>query len=162
MKFLHSQPRAGGAAAFVFQINQREKDRFLATLQLYPVLEAGYHQITRGKKPAAGADQRLLEESMAQQRQDYRRKLEQFLASPRRFVADGPDQYRFTATGEQCEWLLQVLNEVRVGSWVKLGQPEMQDVPRLVITEELARYAVAMELGGFFQMVLLEAFKGKL
>ncbi len=159
MKFLHSQPHRGGGAAFVFQISQREKDWFLATLKLYPVLEADYHQITRNRKIAAKAEQQLLEDSMAQQRKEHRRKLDQFLAASRRFIPESHDQYRFIVTAEQCEWLLQILNEVRVGSWVKLGRPEMENAPKLAVNQWQARFVAAVEMTGYFQMTLLDAFK---
>jgi hypothetical protein len=159
MKFLHCQPHGSGSTAFVFQISQREKDWLLATLKLYPLLEAGDHQISRNKKIAAQAEQQLLEDSMAQQRQEHRRKLDQFLAASRRFVPESRDQYRFIVTAEQCEWLLQILNDVRVGSWVKLGRPEMEHAPKLAVTPGQARYLAAIEMSGYFQMVLLDAFK---
>jgi len=58
------------------------------------------------------------------------------------------------------EWMLQLLNDVRVGCWVKLGRPELEGVPKRHLTGQAARDMTALELSGYFQMVLLEAFKG--
>jgi hypothetical protein len=159
MKFLHCQPHGGGTTAFLFQISHREKEWLLATLKLYPALEAGYHQISRHKKSAAKAEQQLLDDSMAQQRQEHRRKLDQFLGASRRFVPQSHDQFRFLVTAEQCEWLLQILNDVRVGNWVKLGRPEMEHASKLAVSPIQARYLAAIEMSGYFQMALLDAFK---
>ena len=58
------------------------------------------------------------------------------------------------------EWLLQVINDVRVGCWVKLGRPELEPVRRKKLTADEARTMSALELSGFFQMVLLGAYDG--
>jgi len=53
----------------------------------------------------------------------------------------------------QIEWLLQVLNDVRVGSWLMLGEPEPGDEP--AVTKANAKYLLALELCGVFESVLL-------
>lgn len=158
MKFVRSQRRGGANTAYVFRISPPERDWLLATLNLYPVLDAGYHQISKNKK-IAEAEQQLLEDSMAEQQQELRAKLEHFLAAPRRFVLETEEQYRFVVTAEQCEWLLQVLNDVRVGSWAKLGRPEMEQALAMAVNPAQARFVAAIEMSGYFQMALLQAFK---
>ena len=60
-------------------------------------------------------------------------------------------------TTEQMDWLLRVLNEVRVGLWVRLGRPE--ELAPLVESGEIDS-VVAMEICAFFQSRLLEALGG--
>jgi len=159
MKFLRRQRQNPKNAAYLFQISPREKEWLVATLKLYPVLDAGYHQISKNKKTAK-AEQQLLEDSMAEQKRELRGKLDKFLQTPGRFASDNEDgDLRFTVTAEQCEWLLQILNDVRVGSWAKLGQPEMEKAPALAVNPDQARLVAAMEMSGYFQMALLQAFK---
>ena len=155
------RPQKGGhgVAAFAFQMNRQEMDWLLATLKLYPLLDSTYHHITDGPAAEIQAEQQLLEEAMAQQRADHRRKLDKFLATPGRFRLDAPDQYRFNLTAEQMEWLLQILNDVRVGCWVKLGRPELETARRRELTGLDARHMAALEASGFFQMILLQAAK---
>ena len=130
MKFLRTQKGGHGVAAFAFQMSREELDWLLATLRLYPMLPGDYHQITISNAEELKAGQSLLEEAMAQQRADHKQKLDRFLASPGRFRVEGPDLYRFNVTGDQLEWLLQILNDVRVGCWVKLGKPELEAARR--------------------------------
>jgi hypothetical protein len=49
---------------------------------------------------------------------------------------------------------MQVLNDVRVGSWVILGSPDKKPAELNATT---APHFLAMEMAGYFQMQLLEA-----
>jgi hypothetical protein len=158
MKLIRSQKPESAGRSFVFAISRREKDLLLVTLKLYPLLDASYHQLSRNPKTTGKADQEWLEEAMEQQQQDHKKKLGQFFNNDRRFFKDGPGDLRFTLTGEQMEWLLRVLNEIRVGSWVRLGRPEMDTARKTHPTGAQARLFMAMELSGYFQSTLLEAF----
>jgi hypothetical protein len=158
MKLIRSQKPSSTGSAFVFRISQREKDTLLATLQLYPMLDASYHQLSRKPKTTGRADQEWLEEAMDQQRQDHKKKLGQFFNNDRRFFKDSQGELRFTLTGEQMEWLLRVLNEIRVGSWVQLGRPELDVARKMNLTSAQVRLFTAMELSGYFEANLLEAF----
>ena len=161
MRHIRPQKSGSGAAAFAFEITQREVEWLLAILKFYPQLDSDYHRITQGAAGEINAGQQLLEEAMAQQRREHKRKLEKFLATARPFPAEGPDRFRLTLGAGQMEWLLQVLNDVRVGCWVKLGRPDLEPMSRKKLTAEEARAVSALELAGFFQMILLGACEGQ-
>jgi len=57
------------------------------------------------------------------------------------------------------EWLLQVLNDIRVGSWLILGEPDEKQGKPIALNDDNARYYAAMEFCGLFQMMLLDAFQ---
>jgi len=160
MKFIRSEKSGNGPAAFVFQISKHEVEWLLGVLKFYPQLDSGYHRITQGAAEEIKAEQQLLEEAMAQRRREHKNKLEKFLATPGRFRLEGPDQFHFSLAPEQMEWLLQVLDDVRVGCWVKLGCPELEPSPPKNLTAGDARAMSALELSGFFQMILLGAYDG--
>jgi len=158
MKYLPSPP---GAAPRVlrFQIARLEKALLLATLQLFPVLDPGCHRLTKDPKDAQPAEQRLLEDAMARLTLEHKGRLENFLrAEAPVFQEDGEELY-LNLSAEQVEWLLQVLNDIRVGSWVKLGSPDTDAVRRNTLTPEEVRSVAAMDMSGYFQACLLEAFK---
>jgi hypothetical protein len=158
MKFIRSQKPRQAGSPFVFDIGTREKAVLLETLRLYPLLDASYHQFSRRPKTIGKADQEWLEEAMDQQRLDHKKKLGQLFRDNRCFFKPGKHGFRFSLTGEEMEWMLRVLNEIRVGSWVRLGRPEMEAAHALSLTSGQARFLAAMELSGYFQAVLLEAF----
>lgn len=139
--------------ALAFRLSPREAKLFRQLLLLYPRVPSGHHRIGTGFKPGDEA-QRLLDESLAEQRAAYKRRIREFLANPANFRAD--DQGAVLALRESdAEWLLQVLNDIRVGSWVRAGSPERLDGDWL--TPKTVKDAWAMDMAGYFQMHLLEA-----
>jgi len=76
------------------------------------------------------------------------------LAALDRAVAD-----RLKLSAPQMEWLLQVLNDIRVGSWLVLGEPDEKKGKPIEVNDENARYYAAMEFCGLFQMTLLDALQ---
>ncbi|HEY3913036.1 MAG TPA: hypothetical protein VGN61_01010, partial [Verrucomicrobiae bacterium] len=105
------------------------------------------------------AEQHLLEEAMERQTAEHKARVTQFLKAEQPFFREDENDVYLHLTAEQLEWLLQVLNDVRVGSWVKLGSPEGDVVRRETLTGEEARAFAAMDMSAYFQSGLLEAFK---
>ena len=159
MKFLPGPSKGAAERLLMFQIDTREEALLLAILRLYPVLENSHHRLSKDPKNAGSAEQRLLEESMAQQRTAHRRKLDELFLAPQRYFKEAPGERRLVLMGDQFEWLLQVLNDIRVGSWVKLGCPDLEKKASVDLTRTNARYLHSMDLCGQFQMALLEAVK---
>ena len=150
MKLLRS-----GKSGLVFQLGPREKQLLLDTIELYPLVPASHHSLTKeGDAPAPDEDQRLLEESLAEQRRENRKQVQAMLEKPRRF-RETKTGFELTLAPSEVEWLLQVLNDVRVGSWLALGEPEQGEEPK--VTKENANYLLAMEVSGMFQSFLLAA-----
>jgi hypothetical protein len=82
------------------------------------------------------------------------------LKQPERFqeIESG---FRFALSAPEIEWLLQVLNDVRVGSWIGLGSPDTEKGGKIPLTEETAPLLWVMEMAGSFEMVLLDALSGR-
>ncbi len=129
---------------FTFGLGKREKGLLFQILQLYPLVPPAHHQLSKsGEGQADAENQRLLEEALAEQRRENRRHVLAMLNEPTRF--------RET----DAEWLLQVFNDVRVGSWLALGEPEELEIPE--VNQTNASYVLAMESAGYFQSALLDA-----
>lgn len=144
-----------GKTGLIFHLGPREKQLLLETLELYPLVPASHHRLSRKDDPSqSDENQRLLEESLAEQRKENRQQVQAMLSKPQRFreIKVG---FELTLTHSEVEWLLQVLNDVRVGSWLALGEPEQGKEPK--VTKENASYLVAMEVCGMFQSFLLAA-----
>jgi len=149
MRFIPGPQELAADAPLVFRQQQR----------LYPVLENAHHRISQDPKSAGSAEQRLLEESMAQLRAAHRRKLDDLFRAPQRLFKDAAAERRLVLTAAQLEWLLQVLNDIRVGSWVRLGCPDLEKARPADLTRMDARALHTMDLSGQFQMALLNAVK---
>jgi hypothetical protein len=109
--------------------------------------------------PDAEASQRLLDEALTEQRSENKNQLKAFLEAPQRFQ-ERETGCRFALSSSEAEWLLQILNDIRVGSWIILGSPEQKSQLRL-LNEQTAPHFWAMEMAGCFQMELLAGLAGR-
>jgi hypothetical protein len=141
-----------------FLLNPAERHLFGEVLGQYPVVPASHHTLSKSL-PVEDTieDERLLHEALAEQRTTHKQRIVEWLAAPDRW-RELKHGTRLTIPREDVEWLLQVLNDVRVGSWVKLGSPEVHLDPNTLPPEQQATWAM-MELGGAFQMALLGALE---
>lgn len=139
---------------FAFQLGVREKDLLVEVLKFYPLVPASHHRLSQGGSGGPDENQRLLDEALAEQRKENQREIQKWVDQPERFRA-GKAGILLHLTPVEVNRLLQVLNDVRVGSWLALGSPEPGEVPK--VTEQNVRHYFAMEAGGMFQSALLAA-----
>lgn len=142
----------------LLELGAREKELLLALLKRYPCIPPAHQRLS---KAGAGANlqsaQRLLDDALAEQRARNKRQVQALFADPGRWTAmEGG--WKLSVSTSEIEWLLQVLNDVRIGSWLALGCPE-QRVDTL--TEENAPHLWAMEMSGSMEMALLHLLEGR-
>jgi hypothetical protein len=137
----------------VFQLGRREKQALLELLGHYPTVPPGHYAISKsGDPPDPEHTQPLLDEALAEHRHANKRRLDSLLADPSR-LREEHDAWLLTIPQPDLEWLLQVLNDIRIGSWIILGSPdEHEDVLKI----KDAPHIWAMEMAGYFQMHLLK------
>jgi hypothetical protein len=140
----------------VFHIGKLELRMFGLVLRCYPVLPPEHFRLTGTARQQLSEHQKLLDEFMAAHREENRRHVREFLDKKDRFKAEKRG-LRFLLSGEELEWLLQVLNDIRVGSWLQLGSPDQEQSRRLEVTPETAPHLWALNVAGQFQMTLVEA-----
>ena len=149
------------AGKFQFHLGRREKLLLLEILKLYPRIPATHHQLSKSAGlPDAAASQRLLDEALAEQRAESKKKLKALLTNPRQ-VQDTETGCRLLLAPPEVEWLLQILNDIRVGSWINLGSPELK-LEISLLNEKTAPDFWAMEWAGHFQMQFLQALDGRM
>jgi len=145
----------------VFDVSQEEKDLLFKILRLYPLVPPMQHRLS--KTAATGQldeHQRLLEELLASHRAENRKNILALLDEPGRFQTT-PTGFTFKITRPETDWLLQVLNDVRIGSWIALGSPDTEAGEEIPLNEETAPYLRSMEIAGAFETVLLDALTGR-
>jgi hypothetical protein len=146
-----------------FELTSREGEALRFVLARYPALDPTYHQIARPESAATLCEeQRLLAEAMAETQTLNRRRVADFLlrhVGPSVESADGHGMLRLSINMAEANWLLEVLNDVRVGAWVKLGRPASgRAFPTKPDRQKLADYG-AMEIAGQVQSVVLAALQ---
>ena len=142
----------------LFQLGYREERLLLHILGLYPCVPPAHRQLSKGGRlPEPEANQRLLDEALAEHRADNKKQLQALLADQRRFEHTETGA-RLSLSPAHVDWVLQVLNDIRVGSWIILGSP---DEKRPELNERMAPDFAAMETAGYFEVQLLEALRGE-
>ena len=142
---------------FVFHVGKREKRLLFDVLKLYPLVPAAHHRVSKASDTKRIEEcQKLLEEALAERRGENKKQLLAMLNEQQRFQ-ETDSGHRLTLSGAQIEWLLQVLNDIRVGSWLVLGEPDEKHGKPIELNTKNVRYYAAMEFGGLFQTILLEA-----
>ena len=143
-----------GQDRFVFQLGSREKELLAQILGLYPCIPPA-HQTLSKTSALDESGQRLLEEALAEQRRENQKQVQALLADSHRLKQNRQDWTLSLSCGE-LEQLLQILNDVRVGSWISLGSP---DPSVEALEEKMAPAFWAMEMAGYFQMRFLEVLE---
>jgi hypothetical protein len=147
--------------AIVFQLGARERSALVQILDAYPVVPPAHQPLSKElKDPEVAECQRLLDEALAEQRAANKQHLQDWLATPERFQKT-KSGYRFTLERADSEWLLQVLNDIRVGNWLRLGSPpEGGELMLRRLNSKRLPIWMAMHLSGYFQMTILQALEG--
>ena len=138
-----------------FSLSPQEKQVLTDVLHLYPRVPATHHRVTKSAPTDATKEsQHLLDEALAEQRREHKKQIVNLLHHPERFETSAKGEIKLTLLRAEADWLLQILNDIRVGSWLNLGSPE--DIHRPADDTASADFW-AMEIAGFFQSQLLEA-----
>jgi hypothetical protein len=145
---------------FTFQIGERERLMFFEILRLFPVIQKPYQPLSRGSETESmKSDQQMLDDALTAHQWENKKALAVLINNTAQFEAR-EDGYHFSLDTGEIEWLLQVLNDIRVGSWRLLGCPDEDDAKPLQITDENLINVLALDVAGTFQVTLLEALSG--
>jgi hypothetical protein len=143
-----------------FEVSQKEKNLLLAILKLFPLVPKSHHRLSKyGEIPGHEENQRLLEESLQHQQNENRQLLAALLGDAGRFKPCEAG-FKFSLARTEIEWLLQVLNDVRIGSWIALGSPDLEQDGQLAVNFKTLPHLQRMELAGMFEMFFLKAISG--
>lgn len=138
----------------VYALQPAELQMLLVVFGSFPLLNHSQAVSKSGDGEQLAEAQQLLEEALAERRRLMRQELESWLQAAGRFRRTAKN-IEWYLENDRREWLLQILNDVRVGAWRALGSPENLDAAREGADEESARQVALMELAGMFQMTLL-------
>lgn len=141
---------------WTFQFSFQEMEMLRHVLRLYPRTPQSYQKLSKeGGRRELEDGQALLEEALADRKRENKKKVEEFLADEDRIRSTESHALMTIQEGEM-DWLLQVLNDVRVGAWLRLGSPKHGDD----LPEEWDPIRIqdqsAMQLSGLFEAFLLD------
>ena len=138
-----------------YHLAQNEADVLVGLLKKFPFTKIDAVKISKtDKHPKAREREKLLNESLAEHRKELK-KLALDLIRPDKLKLEEKGLL-MTLSVEERETMLQVLNDIRVGSWRALGEPAdlHSNIPHSS-PKDLA-YRSLMDLAGYFECSLLE------
>jgi hypothetical protein len=144
-----------------YLLAQNEADLLRGLVKKFPFTEDSHVKISRTDMDSKAAErEKLLNESLAAHRKELQM-LALNLLDGAKWKKSGRD-CRFTLNSEAREILLQILNDIRIGCWHELGEPEnLESKPTPISMKDLARRNL-MDLAGYFERSLLEPAKSSL
>ena len=145
---------------FVIGMSGQEKALLLAVLKLFPLSPLTHPRRQLSADPEAHVvqeNQHLLTETLKEQQSHHRQWIAKWQESGR--FEPGKAGFQLRLTRAEMEELLQVLNDVRVGSWMALGSPELEDVGELLAEDENMVHWHRLKLADVFQMFFLDVIR---
>lgn len=144
-------------SALVLELGLAETDFLKQILSDYPLVA------NESRRFSAFADAsevrentQLLQNSLNEHTQTNRAKLRTWLAAPETWKPF-PDRTLLSLKTEDCSWFLQILNDLRIGSWQKLDCPDLEELDSAELNRENAYPLLAMEISGLLQTLILNA-----
>ncbi len=141
----------------LFELSEVEDVFLQLTLSSFPVCKEGWPDggsVTTDATPAP--DAALLQEALREAKEIHRKKLDTFFIKQPLAEADTTTRLLNIPT-EDIEWLLQVVNEIRIGSWYALGCPTEEEENGLEDNPAQAPHLVRFEFSGWLLSLLLDA-----
>lgn len=139
-----------------YGMRANELPLLLFVLDQYPILRTRPQRISKlGEGGSIEEADALLQAALAAQRKQAKTGLRRWFKSPNRFTqTDEGIELRIECS--RHEWLLQILNDLRVGAWTQLGSPENLEQTYAKATAANGHFVLLMEAAGMFQSALLD------
>jgi hypothetical protein len=137
-----------------YELNHQEAMCLRTIICEFPLTPATHFKATKTESGRKAAErEQLLNESLAEHRMDLKRQATKLLASGK--LKAGQAAWRLRLNLEEREILLQLLNDIRVGSWRALGEPEDLESKPPAPSEKQVSFHTLMQLAGYFEVKLL-------
>ena len=137
-----------------YQLDPPEANCLRSLLLQFPITANTTAKISRTDNDPQTVDrEKLLNESLAEHRKELK-KIARSLAGAGQFKVRDKD-WQLCINSEEREILLQILNDIRVGSWRALGEPENLEVQTPHPTDKKQVFYHIMNLAGYFEHKLL-------
>jgi hypothetical protein len=133
-----------------YELNQVEADLLKQLLKHFPFTNYVPVKISKADAdPKSIEREKLLNESLAEHRKELNRQAK-ILISGEKFKTS-KEGHLLTLSAEEREILLQILNDIRVGCWRALGEPENIELHNPHISKPAQAHQRLMDLVGYFE-----------
>ena len=143
--------------ATIIALSETETTFLKKTLVNYPLVSNESRELTRSEDHEdLEEDTELLRSSLQELTDHSQKKLTEWIASDE-ILALVDDEWRLSVPNEDMDWFLQILNDLRVGSWQQLDCPSPDEIKALPLSPDIIEPLWTMELTGLLQSFLLRS-----
>jgi len=137
-----------------YQLNEEEAICLRSLLDQFPITPNATVKMSRTDgSPQAATREKLLNESLAEHRKELQKQADSLMAADNLKPQD--EGWLLCLNSEKREILLQILNDIRIGSWRALGELEDLESETPYSTERERMLYNLMHAAGFFEHELL-------
>jgi hypothetical protein len=143
-----------------YQLNPAEANCLRRLLNQFPITASATVKISRTDRDPQTVDrEKLLNESLADHREKLKKKARDLIGADKFKARD--KSWLLCINSEEREFLFQILNDIRVGSWRALGEPENPEPQTPHPTEREKVFHNIMNLAGYFEHKLVDNEKAE-
>ena len=136
-----------------WRLSLEEWRLFRLVTELFPLVPPDHHRLSQSRKTSdLPVDEPWLRQSMSSHVTELKRTLDSLLQRPETGRA-----LKLELQPAQLEHLLQVLNDIRVGSWLQLGSPDQAELAQHEASTP--HLVFAMEYSAWIQGQVLNALR---
>ncbi len=138
-----------------YALTQPEADILNDLLEKFPFTDSFPVKISnQDADPQTTERNRLLNESLAEHRKELKKLAMEMVEG--KFERTGK-KIVMTLSGEEREMLLQILNDIRVGCWHALGEPDTSMPQDHEYSAQEVAYHHLMDISGYFEHSLIQS-----
>ena len=143
-----------------FEFESGELQLLFHILQRYPCTPQSYAKLSKfSDEQELKENEELLKEALAEQNEANMKLIKGFIADETKFPKSDKN-LRICFSEEEIDWLLQILNDVRIGMWLKLGSPNQETPPQNNDPNYIREFSL-MQISGEFEAFLLHALNSR-
>lgn len=142
-----------------FHIHPEGRAALNMLIRNYPAMEASHFELSKfADQDEIEEDREFLEQALGDEQQSNQSRARALIADEDRFHKT-EEGFLLRLSQDDIELLLQVLNDVRIGFWVRLGSPDDGMEMDLRSDPKSAPLLATMQVCGFFQGALLDGLR---
>jgi len=147
-----------GDGRFDMALDEEEWQALKNVLIQYPKTPADHHSLMSkdDQDPDLRESDDWLKESGSQHQGERKQQVKAWIESIHPVEGDGKTEYKIECNPDRADWLIEILNDIRVGCWLSLDCPTPDDLADGEWKREDWPTMWAMEISGMFQSVILK------
>jgi hypothetical protein len=147
--------------AFELDFTPEERQWLMLVMNFFPLVPPAYHRLTFDPQLAAQLAEHLpTRDAFYAQREQSKQDVQVLIQKLSR-LKEHNNACKARLTRDELEKFLQVVNDVRVGSWIALGSPAFDLRAAPPPDEDGMRHFMFMEMAGAFELFFIAVIRGE-